>query len=281
MRSTNRFWNILKGNWDTILIMIIAGGIILLSFFQSLDQQVISTAILSVLGLISLNLLISREANVRLKETAERLLTKIERPSPDEVILPYKHWVDDIETKLASAKEVWLVSRTCATFWDDHRDNLKKVLKKKGSSIRLMLVDPSNGALRMIANSAKFTRERDLNKSQFPRVTIENGSNPIVRLRERVNEFIEYITNYKLQNPNVNLNLRTIDFLPPFTLVIIDATRQQGMMFVELGTYQSHRRDRPTFTLYKATNQELFTFYLNEFEAMWENARPGDVILSK
>jgi len=280
MKTSARIWNTVKGNWDTILIMLIIAVIAPLGFLQEVDQQIISTAILSILFLLAYNLLISRETNIRLQQTAESILTRMEKPSVDEVIYAYKEWADEIEASLASAKEVWILSRTCVTFWEDYAPQLKGVLDRKGS-VRLMLVDPSNGALRMIANSAKFVRSRDMNNGQFSKVTVDDGSNRLFVLRARVDEFIEYITNYKLQLQKGNLNLRIVDYLPSQTLVIVNGRNEHGMMFVELGTFQANKRNRPTFSLQKAKNKELFSLYLNEYEVMWESAKQADIIVSK
>jgi len=280
MKTSTRIWNTVKGNWDTILIMLIIAVIAPLGFLQKVDQQIISTAILSILFLLACNLLISREANVRLQQTAESILTKMEKPSVDDVIFAYKEWGKEIEANLASAKEVWILSRTCVTFWEDYTPQLKHVLDRKGS-VRLMLVDPSNGALRMIAKSAKFVRAHDMNKGQFSTVTLDNGFDRLFVLRARVNEFIEYITKYRLQIQKGNLDIRTVDYLPSQTLVIINGRNEHGMMFVELGTFQANKRNRPTFFLQKSENKELFSLYLNEYEVMWASAKQADVIVSE
>ncbi|NWG07749.1 MAG: hypothetical protein HXY35_13815 [Chloroflexi bacterium] len=280
MKTSTIIWNTIKSNWDTILIMVIVGMIALLGFLQKVDQQVISTAILSILFLLAFNLLISRETYKRLQKTTEGILSKLERPSADDVIFEYKDWIDEIDTALETAKEVWLLSRTCATFWEDHIQQMKNILDRKGS-IRLMLVDPSDGALRMIANSARFMRARDLGNGQFSKVTLYDTPNRLEKLRERVNEFIEYISDYRLQIAKGKLNLRVIDFLPPQTLVIVNGNSKNGVMFVELGAFQSSKRNRPTFFLQKDKNSTLFSFYMNEFEAMWEDAKPGEVVVTR
>ncbi|MFT3894500.1 MAG: hypothetical protein QM730_22960 [Anaerolineales bacterium] len=279
MKTSSRVWGIIKSNWDTILIMAIIAIIAPLSFMQKVDQQLVSTAILSTLFLLAYNLLISRETNSRLQKTAESILSRIEKPSADEVIYAYKEWTDEIESALATAKEVWIFSRTCVTFWEDYSPQLKGILERKGS-IRLMLVDPSNGALKMIAKSATFMRSRELSNGQFSKVTAEGGSNRLLGLRARVDEFIEYITNYKLQLAKGELNLRTIDYLPSSTLVIVNGRNGHGVIFVELGTFQANKHNRPTFFLDKSKNKELYSLYMNEYETMWESAKAADVIVT-
>lgn len=274
MKFTTRTWTFFRRNWDVVLTMVIAATIAVLSYLQRVEPQVVSTAILSILFLIACGLLVSRETNDRLQQTTEEIWGRLRKPSIDEIITPYEEWIREIRANLTLSMEVWILSRTCSRFWEDYDTQLIEVLNR-GGTIRLLSVDPKNGALRMIANSVELARARDL-EGTFRKVTAENCSNQLVLWQARVNDFAEYITRLASNYPNNHLDLRFIDYLPAHTLVIINGGGDQGMMFVELGTFQANGRHRPTFSLLKMKDKELFALYHDEYQVMWDSARPVD-----
>jgi len=272
MKTTARLWTFLKRNWDTILTMVIALPIAILSYFQTVEPQIVSAAVLSVLFLIACGLLVNRETNIRLQQMTEKMWMRIQKPPIEEIIIPYRKWMEDIEGYLDTAMEVWILSRTCTRLWEDFRDQFQGILDRKGS-IRLLVVDPQNGALRMIANSITLERARELSGC-FAKVTVENDSNRLVRLQAQVEDFVSHISTMSANVGRGSLSLRTIDYLPAHTLVIINGGSEQGIIFVELGTFHSNGRNRPTFSLLKTKDNRLFSLYYNEYQAMWDGARP-------
>jgi hypothetical protein len=263
-------WNFLKKNWDIILTMLIAAAIAILSFFQSVEPQVVSAAILSVLFLIACSLLVNRETNSRLQSTTEKILERMRTPPIEDVLVPYKTWMDDIEASLASAKEVWILSRTCTRLWEDYQVQLQGILKNKGA-IRLLLVNPHNGASEMIANSTEMDRRLEIN-GIFLKQMPTDYNNRLVQLRAQVEDFVGYISNVSEQIGNEHLALRMIEYLPAYTLVIINGGSEKGKIFVALGTFRSNSRSRPMFSLCKLRDKRLFTLYYEEFKAMWDAA---------
>jgi hypothetical protein len=276
--KTVRPWDFLKRNWDTILTMVIAAPIAILSYFQTVEPQFVSTAILSVLFLIACGLLVNRETNNHLQQTTEKVWERMQKPPIEEVLVPYKTWMDDIEASLDLAKEVWVLSRTCTRFWEDYKAQLQGILQHKGR-IRLMLVDPRNGALQMIANSAELARSHEIS-GQFLKPIPENSNNHLALLRAQVQDFVQHIASMSEQVGNGRLALRIINYLPAHTLVIINGQSEQGLIFVELGTFQSNGRNRPTFSLLKSKDKQLFNLYREEFLAMWDCAYPMDDLLT-
>jgi hypothetical protein len=152
------------------------------------------------------------------------------------------------------------------------------VLDQKGT-IRLMLVDPRNGALQMMADNTELARLHEIS-GQFTRIP-ENSNNRLDRLRGQVQDFVEYITHMSKQVGKGRLALRIINYLPAHTLVIINGKSEQGIIFVELGTFRSNGRSRPTFCLFKAKDKQLFDLYYDEFLAMWDCAHSMDDLLVK
>jgi hypothetical protein len=277
MKTTTRLWTFLRRNWDTILTMLIAAPIAILSYFQTVESQVVSTTILSVLFLIACGLLVNRETNNRLQQTTEKVWDRMQKPPTEDIIIPYRKWMEDIENHLNTAREVWILSRTCTRFWEDFNDQLRELLDRQGS-LRLLLVDPRNGALRMIANTIELARAQELS-GHFTRVTIADGSNRLFQLRSRVEDFVYHMATISKQVGDGRLALRMIDYLPAHTLVIINGSSEHGIIFIELGTFHANGRNRPTFSLLKSKDKLLFNLYHEEFRAMWDSACPVDDLL--
>jgi hypothetical protein len=249
-------WTWVRTNIDIVVTIFAALIILLLSFFQQLDQEVIAEAILAILVLIAINLLINRNATTRLRQVTEGILANQQAPSLDQAIIPYGEWMDEIQTSFASADEVWILSRTCIRLWVDYADDLKKVLRRNGS-VRLMLVDPADGALAMIAGSADFDSPDD------PEL-----------LRNQVRDFLRRMA--ELKDTHKGLAVRTINYLPPWTLVMVNPNSDDSSLFVELATYRANGRNRPTFWLFRGRDSRLFGTFYNEFETMWKWSQEND-----
>lgn len=70
-------------------------------------------------------------------------------------------------------------------------------------------------------------------------------------------------------------DLRVIDYLPAWTLIIINPNKrnEDSVIYVELATYNADAEERPTF---KVTSDEkkYFNEFLNEFNDMLRDSRP-------
>jgi len=219
-------------------------------------QEWIFGGILAVLSILAFSIFKSREETEALRKTTEKMLEGLEKPSIDQSIIPYSEWMDEIRNNLTTSKEVWILSRTCMSLWSDYSDELTTVLTG-GDNVRMMLVDPRNGALQMIAKSADFVRTND----------------PIL-LQQNVMNFLDRMSNYISTNTGLSLSMKTIDYLPHWTLIFTDPDRDHGSVFVELGTYRANGRSRPTFWLNKQRDRRLFEIFFKEFNQMWNQAHP-------
>ncbi len=273
MKALARVWTFIKRNIDNVLTILVSIGVIILSLLQKVDQQLLSTAILSIMFLIAISLLINREINIHLQETTEKVLDKTRNPPIEEVLKPYNDWIDDIETSIDHAEEVWILSRTCIMIWAKYQPQFSRLLKRKGS-LRLMLVDPSDGALRMIADSAKVEFARKL-PGQLLKENPRIGSDQLSLLKAQVECFIQNIHAY-VRNGNKRIEACLINYLPSHTLIIINGKSENGLMFVELGTFYSSSQGRPAFILHKSHDRQLFDMYYEEYKAMWDSGKTID-----
>ena len=132
----------------------------------------------------------------------------------------------------------------------------------------------------MIANSIELARAKEL-PGRYTRVNMENASNRLVQLRKQVEDFVHDMTTLSIHLGKKRLELRTVEYLPAHTLLIINGSSEYAAIFVELGTFNANGRNRPTFSLHKDRNMSLFRLYYDEYQVMWDTAYSMDDFLLK
>lgn len=215
----------------------------------------VSSATLVVLVVIAYDNLAYHERSIKLHSTAEIIWDRIGKPSMDETVLEYSRERMKLKRSLTMRGEVSILSRTCTRLWFDYHEIFEKILTRDGS-IRLLFVDPDNGALRIIIKSAELDADgrtnyevtQEINKKvssmtgkemnvlfQARPINMDNLANSISSVREEYN--------------SKSIEARVIDYLPTPTLIIVKEEKEGALMFVELGTCQSNSINRPTFFL--------------------------------
>lgn len=71
-----------------------------------------------------------------------------------------------------------------------------------------------------------------------------------------------------------NLEIRTIDYVFPSRVTIIDPSEENGQMFVHLSSYINRNAVEKNFRLTK--KDSYFDIYKQEFELLWKDANPLD-----
>lgn len=258
--TNNEDLDIFEEELDIILTISGAAVVAVLGFLNVVEPEVVSAAILTILSLIAISLLVNRATDSQLQQTTERILERLYKPSIDQVLIPHRRCVEEIEQRLLLAQEVWILSRTCTHLWQDYNDQFMRLLSDGRGNVRLMLVDPNDGAVKMIVRAAEgFERSTNVD---LRRANIEDLLTRLARLRSQIGE--------------KSLQVRTIDYLPAWTLLLIDPLSGAGVVYVELATFRSNPRNRPTFSLIADKDKKLFEQFRTEFETMWNRAHPTD-----
>lgn len=249
-----------RKNFDAVLT--IAGAILVaaLGLFGVVKLEIVASATLMVLSLIGLSLLLSRAANSRLYQTMETALARLQKPSAEQILTPFKDYLAEIEQRLWLANDVWVLSRSCSRIWQDFNEQFMRLLSDNTGAVRLMLVDPDSSATKMIVDFAEWDR-----------------STNVALRRANTQDFLTRLAGLIARSQNGRLQVRTIDYLPAWTLILIDPLSARGAIYVELATFRSNSRSRPTFSLAAERDDRLFQNFRTEFEAMWERAQPLDV----
>jgi hypothetical protein len=241
-------------NLEVYLTVLICVVVLVLDLFDIADLKIVTSAILAVLSLEAFSLLANRRNELELQRALAETTRQLARPRLAEVIVPYTERMKELTDHLLQADEVWILSRTCRRMWGDYEDELRTIAARHG--LRLLVVDPSNGALDMITRSAVWQQPDDS-----------------ARLKSNVEQFITLLGQVRGTLRLEKFELRLLDYLPAWTLVVINPHKDTGVIYVELATYRSHPRKRPSLKVECGTDYELFSQLLYEFEEMWRSAR--------
>ncbi|MGB5053445.1 MAG: hypothetical protein WBO24_03505, partial [Nitrospirales bacterium] len=281
LRLMTDVWNDFRQgeNTGTHLTVLMLFAVLLLDVIGVAQQQWITAAILTGLALLFERLLSSQKQN----EQTEKLLANIQisndethqsirqlkpalldalgKPSLGHVLIPWRDCLPKLRDRLrddkykAKAKKVCILTRTGIHFWSEFRLDLACILENRGT-VHLLLLDPNGNALEQF----KFQFKRKIgqvNQAEQIVPNMEALQRDLVVQKERTAGTFE---------------LRTIDYMPPWALVLVDPDDGDGLIQVGLGTFGTDGRNRPSFLISKQNNADLFEMFCQEFDAFWESA---------
>ncbi|MFG1899939.1 hypothetical protein [Micromonospora carbonacea] len=75
-------------------------------------------------------------------------------------------------------------------------------------------------------------------------------------------------------DPGNALEVRLVDYLPPYTLYAYDPGLDDGSMDVRLGSFGGQHELRPTFRLNRRREGEWFDYFYEQFTGVWNAASP-------
>lgn len=124
---------------------------------------------------------------------------------------------------------------------------------REGCRFRFLLLDPASDA---VATWKSMVRETDAVEEDIQRSLQHLGS-----LRARA------------ASPD-QVEVRLARVFPPFSLFAVEPARKRGTMIVELHAHRAAVDQRPHLHLVRQQDEVWFSFFLTQFEALWEEAEP-------
>jgi hypothetical protein len=255
-KSLRSIWDDIRQghNVEVYLTVLICLVVLILNLLGVVDMKIVTSAILAVLSLEAFSLLTNRHSEQALQQTLAETTRRLAGPRLAEVFVPYSERVTELSSHLLQADEVWILSRTCRRLWTDYEEELRTIAARNG--LKLLLLDPNNGALKMISKSAVWQQPGD-------------GD----RLKSDVEQFITRLERVRGTLRLDKFEVRLLDYLPAWTLVMINPHKDSGVIFAELATYRSHPRKRPSLKVECGVDYDLFNHLRYEYEEMWNSAR--------
>lgn len=220
------------------------------------SQELLFSAILAVLALLSFNLLQNRRDDDELKTTLNRLAPSTN--SSDQFFQtsfnPYS-----LREGILVAREAffWGVSLSITVPALDHA--IEQGLKQ-GLNVKFLIIEPNSSAARMAAFRNWYRRNEDEVNSI--------AQETLLRLSK-----IEALS---ASWPG-SLEIRTVDYMPPYIILATDPHLPSGSMLIHLTSFRTPKEARPGFCLTRAKDPHWFDFFRKQFEEVWNDSQTVDL----
>lgn len=272
-----------KPNWpqavaefliDNLTILLTIGFASFIIYRQEIAQMALSTedlltAILGVLALLATSEIVERYRRLNsIEKAVNRSLSFLEsrftaRPSA----IAFFQKPSSLDHYVQSANQVDLCGVTLTSTLNKQFGNLCERLQA-GTKIRILVVDPDSVALKMSAERSTSPDDTD-----YYRVRLDAAFREIAYLFKRLEEFKAIQGN----SPKAgNLYVRLLSYAPSFGIISFDAHQDNGIMFVEVYPHKFGHKSPPTFDLMPKRDGTWYTYFVDQFDEMWNAAKPWE-----
>jgi hypothetical protein len=218
--------------------------------------EIIQAATLATLSVFAVSVLVNRIQVAELESGTKALADVVKetlqgRVSVDQFLTTR---LIGLEDALSDATDIRLSGVTLTRFLLDHRAELR-VRLDQGANVRAIIIDPhgsgvEQAGLRCVEASTNYYEPR-----------LASAIGMLGELADKTSRGF--------------LELRGVPYLPAFSLTIVDPEKPGGRIYVE----QYHHRTsapHPTLCLQyeRDKNGSFYHFFLDQFEVLWQSARP-------
>lgn len=239
-------------NFDFYLTFLGAAFVFTLKWLGIVGLESVLSSILAILALLALSILRNRNKQalidktlVNLKDnyvTADNFFDLYDEPNKLRIFLP------DAKSAFFWGVTLHRTIPACA-------GAIKRSLER-GAKLRFLLAKPYSSAL----NTAVFIREPESSQAR------ENND-----LYKSIEQLVAIVKSVDKIN---NIEVRTIDYFPPYAIFAIDADSEKGIMTIVPFTFKTFTENRPSMNLLKQRDQHWFEFFEEQFEKVWLEAAP-------
>jgi hypothetical protein len=223
------------------------------------------TGILAVLGLLATSEIIERYRRLdSIQKSNRRILSFLEgrfteRPSA----LAFFNKLPNLDSYVMSANQIDLCGVSLTSTINKQFSNLRERLKE-GANINVLVIDPDSLALQMTAE-----RGGSLDDVEYFGKRLETTFNDLAYLSKN---WLEY-QNLNSASKKGSLSVRLMSSSPSYGIISFDTNRSNGILFVELYPHYSYGT-QPTFELTPHRDGEWYKHFVEQFEQMWNHAKP-------
>ena len=256
MNRIRRLTENIRQGLDFYITALLAGIISVLGMIGVADQTVISSAILAILCLISYGLIKNRrqEEEIRTKLLQLSVNEKLSDRFLSHDFNPY-----ELKERIIHAKKSIFWGPTFTQTVQTLTSSISQWLQE-GNSFRFLLIEDH-------VSSSEMAAFRNILRRTTNKVN-KLVENTLLRLAE-------------IKDANANfsgsLEVRVINYLPPWTMIATEPDSSDGFMSVRLLPYRILNDKRPLFTLRREKDNYWFQYFLYQFEAVWEEGKEIDL----
>lgn len=262
-----RWLGLVIKNGPAVVTIIGSAVIALLSAIFKFTTEQFLQAILLLLVLLGTSLLVDQLLNGR--ESAKKLrdidgsinrlsdqLGISEADGLDRFVLSRRD-LEPLESRLAGAREVFISGGSLYRLVNEYKSLFEK-LAIGGCKFRLLMVDPECAAAEHLGTHISYE------------------ANSLDGYRSSGRDAINGLKSLQVRHPS-SFEVRTSNVVPPFSLILVRATKPPASVQVELYPFGLPARDRPMFRLDETRDPKLFQLFADQAERLW--GLPGNEAL--
>jgi hypothetical protein len=228
----------------------------LLGIFDLVDTRIVAAATLGTLALLAISTLGSRHQIDELRTSVRSLTATVGDTIRADVaadrFLAVK--APPLDDELRAADDIGLVGVTLSRTVRELAGTIERRLRA-GATLRVVVIDPDSAApLDAVARTLGITSP-DL-------------------YRPRITSTIEILDHLATRSGGSGrIEVRLLPFVPAFGMYLIDPRETDGRVYVELYQHRS-LEPNPCFSLRSERDRHWYTFFVNQFDILWDSARP-------
>jgi hypothetical protein len=258
-----KFWKFILVNFDTLIAILISIVATAIGIFGG-SQFLLLAGIAATLAILAVGLIRDRLHREMLSEQiAELKMSLPDRPSA----LSFFRTRPDFLSMLQSAFQIDLCGVTLTNTINMQFSVLRERLEA-GAKVRILLVDPHTQAIEMSAQRSINPKD-----TEYYRRRLESSLSDLTYLY-KYNEDMKRIR--KKMSKAGTLSVRLLSYAPSFGMTCLDPDKKQGLLYVEIFPHKLGYKTAPKFELTLNNDKKWYTYFLEQFEQMWEAATPWD-----
>lgn len=258
-------WEFFVENFDTLIAIAVSLIAAIVGIFGSGGNQLLLLGgISATLAVLSYSIIRDR----RNRKQLENQLTILQRNLPDRPsALSFFRKTPDLAPFIQQANQLDLCGVTLTNTLNRQFAILRERLDA-GGTIRLLIIDPTSNAIEMSAQRSASPKD-----TEYYRRRAESALSDITYL-------IKYNNDRKqLKGRNLksgNVSVRLLAYAPSYGICSFDKKKNHGRVFVEIYPHKFGFKVPPTFELNLENDGEWYTYFVDQFEQMWDAASPWD-----
>lgn len=255
-KAQEALWFLLE-NLPSLLTVAFAAYVLIQSQRSTLQLMEVLLWLLGIIGLLATSELVERHRTLR---KIERVSRETLEAVKDFQIAPSAESLFEREPSSPLAgflnfSEIYISGMNLRRTATSHIGLFESRLRE-GATLKFLLVDPDSDAVSIIAERNYVYRDAEILKS-----VIESSLESLRQIGAG-------------QNVKGSPEVKVLRYVPSYGLTIIDPNRTGARIRVDVYPYRVPPEDSPCFWLERDKDGKWFQFFLAQFRAMWESAKP-------
>jgi hypothetical protein len=258
-----KLWSFLGSNFDTLIALIVSVTAAIYGVFSG-NQLPLLAGIATSLGILSFGLIrdrLNREALA--KQIGELKMSLPNRPSA----MAFFHPMLDFDVRLKKAAKIDLCGVSLTSTISTHFATLRSRIEA-GAELRILVIDSKSSAIEM--TSERSTNPKD---TMYYRRRLDSTFSELTYLNRFADDMKQKA---KKGSKTGSLSVKLLSYAPSFSIVSLDSKEKDGLVQVEIFPHKFGFKARPVFTLSLDNDGEWYTYFVEQFEQMWNTATPWD-----